>query len=132
MEKIKNRKIYVGGKTVDQWGTFKRNKKDIIQEFENEGETYILTKNFSEHYNKALIYQDKNNSNHYILISYNTIVAEINGSNFIVYGYYSETTKRHINSFLNFWGISALSKKDILNIENEWQKVIDFLKYKEV
>lgn len=118
---MKNRKIYVGGKIIDQWGTFKRNKRDIIQEFENEGIDYILVNNLNGFYNKALIYQNKENSNNYILISYNTIVAELKDNKYIIYGYYSETTKRHINAFLQHFGINTLSKKEIIAIENEWQ-----------
>lgn len=125
-----NNKINVGGQVIDQWGTFKRNKKDIIKEFTNAGNNYILTKNFKEHYNKALMYQNTNNINHYILISYNTIVAEINGDKFIIYGYYSPTTARHINSFLNYWSIKGMSKKEIEKNQGIWLKVIDFMPYK--
>lgn len=119
---MKNRKIFVGGEIINQWGTFKRNKRDIIKEFSNEGIDYILVKNLEGHYNKALIYQNKSNSNNYILVSYNTIVAEINKYNYIIYGYYSETTKRHVNAFLQHFGLETLSKKEILLIENEWQE----------
>lgn len=119
---MKDLKVYVGGQTVDQWGTFKRNKRDIIKEFYKEGTNYILVKNFEGHYNKALMYQDKENSNHYILVSYNTIVAELKGNKYIVYGYYSETTTRHINTFLEHFGIKTLSKREIIDIAGEWQE----------
>jgi len=118
---MNNRTIFVGGKIIDQWGTFKRNKRDIIKEFTNEGIDYILINNLSGYYNKALIYQNKSNSNNYILVSYNTIVAEIKKDKYIIYGYYSETTKRHINAFLQHFGLETLSKKEILEVENEWQ-----------
>lgn len=119
---MNNKKIFVGGEIIDQWGTFKRNKRDIIKEFTHEGIDYILVKNLEGYYNKALIYQNKSNSNNYILVSYNTIVAEINENKYIIYGYYSETTKRHINAFLQRFGLETLSKKEILSIENEWQE----------
>lgn len=118
---MKDLKVYVGGQTVDQWGTFKRNKRDIIKEFEKDGVNYILVKNFEEHYNKALMYQDNNNSSHYILVSYNTIVAELKNNKYIVYGYYSPTTARHINTFLEHFGIKTLSKKEIETIAEKWQ-----------
>lgn len=122
-----NRKIYVGGGTVDQWGTFKRNKRDIIENFENEGNNYILTNNLGGFYNKALIYQNYLDSCNHVLVSYNTIVAEIKGDKFIIYGYYSKTTATHINAFLNFFGLKTLSKKEILNIEDSWQQRKDYI-----
>ena len=60
---MENRKVYVGGRAIDQWGTFKRNKGDIIEKFKHEGKEYVLVKNFEGHYNKALMYQEENNSN---------------------------------------------------------------------
>lgn len=119
---MKNLKVYCGGEIIDQWGTFKRNKRDIIEEFQNDGIDYILVKNFKEHYNKALMYQNEMNSNNYILVSYNTIVAELKDNKYIIYGYYSETTKRHINTFLQHFGFNTLSKKEIFNILNKWQQ----------
>lgn len=118
---MKDLEVYVGGQIVDQWGTFKRNKRDIVKEFEKDGTNYILVKNFQEHYNKALIYQDNNNSSHYILISYNTIVAELKGNKYIIHGYYSLTTARHIDTFLRYFGIKSLSKKEIETIAGKWQ-----------
>lgn len=124
---MENKKIYVGGDIVDQWGTFKRNKRDIIRNFENEGNKYILTNNLKGFYNKALIYQNYFDSCNYVLVSYNTIVAEIKGDKFIIYGYYSKTTATHINAFLNYFGLISLSKKEILNIENTWQQCKNYV-----
>ena len=124
-----NENIYVGGQVVDQWGTFKRNKRDIIKEFENDGNNYILTKNFNGYYNKALMYQNENNTKNYVLVSYNTIVAEINGGKFIIYGYYSPTTARHINEFLDYFSIKGMSKKEIEQNTNKWLKVVENMKY---
>lgn len=122
-----NNKIYVGGQIIDEWGTFKRNKRDIIKEFESNGNKYILTKNFNGYYNKALMYQNENNLNNYVLISYNTIVAEILGNKFIIYGYYSETTKRHINTFLNWFGLTSFNKKEIIENESKWLDCKDYV-----
>ena len=36
--------VYVGGQIIDELGTFKRNKRDIIKEFENDGNIYISKK----------------------------------------------------------------------------------------
>lgn len=117
---MENRKVYIGGREIDQWGTFKRNKGDIIEKFKHEGKEYVLVKNFEGHYNKALMYQEENNSNHYILISYNTIVAEYVEGKIIEYGYYSETTKRHLNSFLEWFGLEGMNKKEIIENENKF------------
>lgn len=124
---MENRKIYVGGDIINEWGTFKRNKRDIIENFKNEGINYILFKNIDGCYNKALIYKNINNNKNYILVSYNTIVAEKNGNKFIIYGYYSDTTKRHINEFLRYFKMNQLSKREIIEIENKWQKIVDYM-----
>lgn len=124
-----NNKIYIGGEYINQWGNFKRNKRDIIEKFTNNGNSYILAKNFEGFYNKALMYQNENNLNNYVLISYNTIVAEINGSEFIVYGYYSQTTARHIDAFLDYFSIKRMSKKEIEQNANKWLKVVENMKY---
>lgn len=119
--------VYVGGQIIDEWGTFKRNKRDIIKEFENDGNKYILTKNFNGYYNKALMYQNVNNINNYILVSYNTIVAEINKDKFIIYGYYSQTTNKHIDAFLNWFGLKGMSKKEIIENSNKWLNMKDYV-----
>lgn len=121
--------IYVGGQIINEWGTFKRSKRDIIEEFENDGKRYKLVKNFDGYYNKALMYENIDNSKNLILVSYNTIVAEINGSEFVVYGYYSQTTARHINEFLDYFGIKGMSKKEIEQNANKWLKVVENMKY---
>lgn len=117
MEKFRSTndlKVYVGGEILNAWGAFKRNKGDIKSEFlDSEGQRYILVKNLGGFYNKALIYQNVNNNNNYILVSYNTIVAEIFGDTFTIYGYYSQTTAKHIGAFLNHFGIKSMSKKEI-------------------
>lgn len=49
------------------------------------------------------------------LKSYETIVAEYHHEEkkVIINGWYSATTNRHINAFLNYYGFSQVSKKDI-------------------
>lgn len=68
-------------------------------------------------YNKCRVEQVGNISN---LRSYNTIVASYNRdtNKMIVRGYYSMTTARHINSFLDFYGFDTCSKKELENYNN--------------
>lgn len=47
------------------------------------------------------------------LKSYNTIVAVKENNTIQVNGYYSQTTARHVNEFLQQNGIAPLSKKDM-------------------
>jgi hypothetical protein len=51
------------------------------------------------------------------LQSYETIVAEYNHNTNImkVFGYYSPTTARHINAFLEYYGFDTCSKKELEN-----------------
>ena len=71
-------------------------------------------------YNKAKVYK---NENVLILLSYNTVVAKIvkNEDNtkatFEAYGYYSTTTCKHINMFIDTFLVMqhGLSKKDLIN-----------------
>ena len=51
------------------------------------------------------------------LQSYETIVAEYNhNTNMMkVFGYYSTTTARHINAFLEYYGFDTCSKKELEN-----------------
>lgn len=124
----KNLEVDAGGKIVNQWGTFRRNKGDINNNLlDSEGQHYILIKNLEGFYNKALIYQNVNNNNNYILISYNTIVAEIFDETFTIYGYYSQTTAKHINAFLKRFGIKTMSKKEIEKSEYNILNCKDFV-----
>jgi len=54
------------------------------------------------------------------LISYNTRVAYYNHNTkqISINGYYSATTARHINAFLNSFGFDSLTKKQIENYKN--------------
>jgi hypothetical protein len=65
-------------------------------------------------YNKAKL----NNSDGLIkLISYTTNVATYDTINnkMYVYGYYSQTTAKHINSFLELYGFKRCNKKQLEN-----------------
>lgn len=70
-------------------------------------------------YKKASIYKDNNGKLY--LKSYETIVAEItdkiitedNKTKVKVNGWYSMTTARHINEFLQQYGFQKLSKKEM-------------------
>jgi hypothetical protein len=68
-------------------------------------------------YGKALIVRNDNISE---LKSYNTIVATYNhDTNKVnVKGWYSETTARHINSFLLHFGFDTCTKKQLQNYNN--------------
>lgn len=50
----------------------------------------------------------------YTLRSYSTDVARIKGNNAEVYGWYSQTTGRHIKDFLKQFGFRADNKAQIL------------------
>lgn len=68
------------------------------------------------HYGKARV--EHTPDNHKILYSYNTRVCELdNNNNIIKIGYYSQTTARHINDFLQQNGLAKMSKKEIDNFQ---------------
>jgi hypothetical protein len=54
------------------------------------------------------------------LFSYETHVADYDHSNneMKVYGWFSSTTGRHINSFLEFYGFEKCTKKELFNLYN--------------
>ena len=70
-------------------------------------------------YHKANVY--RNDKGSIFLMSYETIVAEIKDATItetgnqqaIVYGWYSMTTSRHINEFLQQYGFDKMSKKEM-------------------
>lgn len=57
------------------------------------------------------------------LVSYNTVVAEKRNGNIDVKGWYSQTTGRHINEYLQQSGYLKMTKKQIDNGEKpkEWK-----------
>ena len=75
--------------------------------------------NAKSFYRKANIY--RNDKGSIFLMSYETIVAEIKDAiatetgekQVIVHGWYSMTTARHINEFLQQYGFNKMSKKEM-------------------
>ena len=55
------------------------------------------------------------------LKSYNTIVAEYNHNTnkITIFGWYSSTTARHINEFLQYYGFDKMTKKEIIACEEK-------------
>ena len=100
-----------------QYSTYRRNKSDIEKVDTYRGEQYYLADIPQEHYNKCAIYED-NKGNSYLL-SYDTIVAEIYNGDLIIYGYYSPTTNRHLNTYLRKYGYPTMGKKDVENYINK-------------
>jgi len=68
-------------------------------------------------YGKALMITENNVTK---LKSYNTIVAEYdhNSNKMTVNGWYSSTTARHINAFLNHFGFNTCTKKELESYNN--------------
>lgn len=90
------------------------NKSDISKYEIWRNEKYDLYDVPTEHYNKTSIYFRRNGDyGDYILKSYETIVAEYYKGQLYVYGWYSMTTARHINTFLNMMGFDSMNKKQM-------------------
>lgn len=53
------------------------------------------------------------------LISYNTVVARIEDGKIKVFGWFSQTTARHINEFLKQNGLKSMTKKE-MEQQQEW------------
>lgn len=76
-------------------------------------------------YKKANVYRD--DEGNILLMSYTTIVAKITDKiatedgkeKLEVYGWYSNTTARHINEFLQQYGYPKMNKKEM---ERSWLK----------
>jgi hypothetical protein len=69
-------------------------------------------------YNKAKIHN--NSEGKILLTSYNTHVATFDTihNKMYVYGYFSQTTAKHINSFLELYGFKRCNKKQLENYNN--------------
>lgn len=91
---------------------FKRRKRDIETAIEYNGQIYEFSEALKGTYNKALLYK---NGNNIILLSYKTVVAEYNTETqkLVIHGWYSKTTKEHINLFLNKFGFHSMSKHEM-------------------
>lgn len=76
--------------------------------------TFKLIKQNNCHINEYI----NSDGDHYSdLISYTTRVASYNHktNEMSVYGYFSATTARHINAFLEFYGFDRCNKKELEN-----------------
>ena len=117
MNYIKDLRVNCGGTTTctGYMEVFKRNKRDIkktINVFYNGCLTPFQLKD-AFGYNKALIYTEKNNPDHEILVSYNTIVLERINDNIKINGWYSRTTSEHINAYLRSRCLPSMNKKEL-------------------
>ena len=68
-------------------------------------------------YGKAIVIKEtKNGVDVFSLKSYDTIVATYNSATdeLKINGYYSSTTNKHLNSFLNYIGKKSMNKKEVL------------------
>lgn len=97
---------------------YKRNKRDVKKYIKFNGRYFELFEILPGYYNKAIIYKEIEKEN-YFLLSYETIVAEYKDEKMILYGYYSQTTAKHINTFLHINGYKSMSKKEIENNINK-------------
>lgn len=76
--------------------------------------TFYTNKLANNHVNE---YINEDGEHYSDLISYTTRVASFNFNTkqLSIYGWYSNTTMKHINSFLEFYGFDRITKKDIVN-----------------
>lgn len=81
-------------------------------------ELQAIYTNQKSFYGKARVEHLENGNK--ALYSYSTKVCELdNNNNIIDIGYYSATTSRHINDFLQQNGLAKMSKKEIEKLESE-------------
>lgn len=76
--------------------------------------TFYLNNKPNNHVNE---YTNSDGEHYSDLISYTTRVASYNHNTneMSVYGWYSATTARHINAFLEFYGFEKCNKQQMLN-----------------
>ena len=76
--------------------------------------TFYLNNTRNHHVNE---YDNNDDEQISDLISYTTKVASYNHdtNKMNVYGWYSMTTARHINAFLEFYGFDKCTKKELIN-----------------
>jgi hypothetical protein len=76
--------------------------------------TFYLNNSPKHHVNEYT----NDDSDHYSdLISYETRVASYNHktNEMSIYGWFSQTTAKHINTFLEFYGFEKVNKQQMLN-----------------
>ena len=93
-------------------------RDDEDEEYAKGGSIELTPLDRKSFYGKAKVI---NKDGKHYLQSYNTIVAEYDPVNkkMKVYDYYSHTTARHINAFLNHFGYPTMSKAEILANKNQ-------------
>ena len=74
---------------------------------------YETSKSF---YNKAVVKVEGENK---YLYSYNTLVCKIENNKLFINGWYSSTTARYINEFLQQNGFKSMTKKEMESFKNE-------------
>jgi hypothetical protein len=79
--------------------------------------TFYINNKKNNHVNE---YVNSDGDHYSDLISYGKRVASyIHKTNEMsVYGWFSNTTARHINAFLNYYGFDSCSKKELENYNN--------------
>lgn len=102
------------------------NKYKIIERYDNivkdeffKGYLSAIYDSRSSFYQKARVYKKYDSivkANLLYLVSYDTIVAiiDLDKNAPHVYGWYSQTTARHINEFLKQNGFKPMTKKEML------------------
>ena len=75
--------------------------------------TFYINKLANNHVNE---YVNQEGDHYSDLISYTTRVASYNHltNEMSVYGYFSATTLKHINDFLEYYGFDRCSKKELI------------------
>jgi hypothetical protein len=76
--------------------------------------TFYIDKSFKCHVNE---YTNSDGDHYSDLISYTTKVASYNHitNEINIYGWFSSTTAKHINTFLIFYGFDTMTKKEMEN-----------------
>ena len=76
--------------------------------------TFYLNQSPKHHVNE---YVNNDNDHYSDLVSYETRVASYNHktNEMSVYGWFSQTTAKHINAFLEFYGFEKCTKQQLLN-----------------
>ena len=79
-----------------------------------EHKTFYLNKSAKNHVNE---YVNSDGDHYSDLVSYEKRVASYNHitNEMSVYGWFSGTTAKHINSFLEFYGFDKCTKQQMLN-----------------
>jgi hypothetical protein len=76
--------------------------------------TFYLNNSAKHHVNE---YTNQDGNHYSDLISYETRVASYNHTTneISVYGWHSNTTQKHVNAFLEFYGFDKQTKQQLLN-----------------